>query len=315
MRHRGFSLVELLVVVAIIAALVGLVVPAVQQARSAARRAGCQNNLRQIGIAFHAYHGAKQAFPFASGRPRSGSVTHKEHTHAHEAGEVDGFIRPQSWAITILPYVEEAALAAVYERYCLACPPEDQPADVVAARLPLYNALSAAPGGLDFAALLGPGPAAPDAARRRDDWCFPSPAPPAAFTGVLVPEGLGWNEEGSSYVRSIAAKPVRMTGVSDGLSHTLAVAESGDYSFDEGYVWQPPRYSWPYVADVGRYVRFGLGAGATPVEASLKPRSRLAGGVVQALAGDTSVRSLAEAIEPAVLAALVSRAGGDRAAE
>jgi hypothetical protein len=104
-------------------------------------------------------------------------VTHKEHTHAHEAGEVDGFIRPQSWAITILPYVEEAALAAVYERYCLACPPEDQPADVVAARLPLYNALSAAPGGLDFAALLGPGPAAPDAARRRDDWCFPSPAP------------------------------------------------------------------------------------------------------------------------------------------
>lgn len=315
MPRRGFSLVELLVVVAILAALVGLVVPAVQQARTAARRAGCQNNLRQIGIAFHTSHDVKQAFPFASGRPRTGSVAHKEHTHAHAEGEVDGFVRPQSWAITILPFVEEAALAAIYDRYCLACPPEDQPADVVAARLPLYNSLSAAPGGLDFAALLGPGPAEPDAARRLDGWCFPSPAPPEAFTGILVPEGLGWNAAGSGYVRGIAAKPVRMTAVSDGLSNTLALAESGDYSFDDGLAWQPPRYSWPYVSDVGRYLRLGLGVGATPLETSLKPRSRLAGGVVQALAGDTSVRSLDEATDPAVLTALVSRAGGDRAGQ
>ena len=311
--HRpGFSLVELLVIVAIIAALVGLVVPAVQQARTAARRAGGQNSLRQIGIALHTHHGVKQVFPFASGRPRAGSVTHKEHTHAHAEGELDGFIRPQSWAITILPFVEEVTLAAIYERYCLACPPEDQPADVVAARLPLYNALSAVPGGLDFAALLGPGPAVPDAAQRIDNWCFPSPALPGAFTGILVPEGLGWNADGSGYVRSMAAKPVRMTAVSDGLSNTLALAESGDYSFDDGHAWLPPRYSWPYVNDVGRYARNGLGVGATPVETSLKPRSRLTGGVVQALAGDTSVRSLAEAIDPAVLTALVSRAGGDR---
>ena len=315
-NHRpGFSLVELLVVVAIIATLVGLAVPAVQQARTAARRAGCQNNLRQIGIALHTHHGAKQAFPFASGRPRAGSVEHKEHTHAHEAGEVDGAIRPQSWAITILPFVEEAALAAIYERYCLACPPEDQPADVVAARMPLYNSLTAVPGGLDFAALLGPGPAAPDVSRRDDDWCFPSPAPPDAFTGILVPEGLGWNDEGSGYIRSIAAKPVRMTAVSDGLSRTLALAESGDYSFDDGRSWLPPRYSWPYVCDVGRYCRNGLGLGPTPIETSLKPRSRLAGGVVQTLAGDASVRPLAEAIDPAVFTALVSRAGGDRAAD
>lgn len=315
MRRQGFSLVELLVVVAIVAVLVGLVLPAVQQVRTAARRVGCQNNLRQIGTAFHAHHGAKQAFPFASGRPRTGSVSHKEHTHAHEAGEVDGFIRPQSWAITILPFIEEAALAAIYDRYCLACPPEEQPADVVAARLPLYNALSAAAGGLDFAALLGPGPAAADPARRLTGWYFPAPVPAAAFTGVLVPEGLGWADDGSGYAAPIATRAVRMLAVTDGLSRTLALAESGDYSLDAGLTWQPPRYSWPHGSDVGRYVRLGLGDGGGPLELSLKPRSRLAGGVVQALAGDTSVRSLAAAIDPAVLEAAVSRAGGEPAAE
>lgn len=316
-RHhppRGFSLVELLASVAIVGTLAGLTVPAVLQARTAARRTACQNNLRQVGLALHAHHDARQTFPFASGRPRAGSVAHKEHTHAHDEGEIDGFIRPQAWSITILPYVEERSLAAIYERYCLACPPEEQPADVVAARLPLYNSLSAAAGGLDFAALLGPGPTTADPSRRLEGWYFAEPVPATAFTGVLVPEGLGWRESGG-YATPVAARPVRMTAVVDGLSRTLVVAESGDYSTDDGRTWQPPRYSWPYVSDVGRYVRHGLGQGGGPLAASLKPRSRLPGTVVQALAGDASVRPLEEAIDATVLAALVSRAGGEVAGE
>lgn len=71
--RRGFTLIELLVVIAIIAVLIALLLPAVQQAREAARKTQCQNNMKQIGIALQNYHDQSRQFPMGSSRDMPGS--------------------------------------------------------------------------------------------------------------------------------------------------------------------------------------------------------------------------------------------------
>ena len=133
MRHpRGFTLIELLVVIAIIAVLVALLLPAVQQAREAARRSQCRNNLKQLGLAFHNYHSTHNIFP---------------------PGYVAGAAYPAttngwSWCAQLLPFLDETP---VYHSINFQLPVE-HPSNLRAgsAKLPVFLCATDQTGSGDF---------------------------------------------------------------------------------------------------------------------------------------------------------------------
>jgi prepilin-type N-terminal cleavage/methylation domain-containing protein len=88
MRERGFTLIELLVVIAIIAILIALLVPAVQKVRAAAARTQCVNNLKQMGLGMHNFHGAYKVLPYCR-------------TGGHE--------QDNTWAVILLPFIDQGS--------------------------------------------------------------------------------------------------------------------------------------------------------------------------------------------------------------
>ncbi|QDT49021.1 DUF1559 domain-containing protein [Symmachiella dynata] len=106
-RVKGFTLIELLVVIAIIAILIALLLPAVQQAREAARRTQCRNNLKQLSLAMHNYHDVYGSFPPGLIADPCDDMCATQFPGAGYAGnDTDGF----SWGAYLLPYVEQTAL-------------------------------------------------------------------------------------------------------------------------------------------------------------------------------------------------------------
>ncbi len=97
--RRGFTIVELLVVIAIIGGLIGLLLPAVQAAREASRRASCQNNLRQIGIALTHFQEARKTFPIGC-----------------KGCQTSPYLQ-LAWSAYVLPYLEQQAASQLFDEH------------------------------------------------------------------------------------------------------------------------------------------------------------------------------------------------------
>ncbi|APZ90947.1 DUF1559 domain-containing protein [Fuerstiella marisgermanici] len=104
--RRAFTLIELLVVIAIIAILIALLLPAVQQAREAARRTQCKNNLKQWGLALHNYHDVTNTFPAAL-------INSARYNNAAFYSN-GNFVKNTTGWVMLLPYIEQGNL---YEAY------------------------------------------------------------------------------------------------------------------------------------------------------------------------------------------------------
>ncbi len=130
----GFTLVELLVVIAIIGVLVALLLPAVQAAREAARRAGCQNNLHQLAIAVANFEGAHHGQ-----LPPSGLVDDPTNYNPPSWEPRSG--KMMSWVVLILPYIEETAIADAFDmdRDCLHQPTDPQATPITSMLCPSDN--------------------------------------------------------------------------------------------------------------------------------------------------------------------------------
>lgn len=221
-RIRGLTLVELLVVIAIIGILIGLLLPAVQAAREAARRMHCCNNLKQIGIALHSYHGVYGAFPPGN--------------HAETAGVCPGDQRPgvdypsedrANWMILILPYMEEKPLYDTYDRDSYNEAPQNQ--TLRETTISAYVCPSDLRTDELTTPAFGPGSA----------WGLNVPYMPGSYRGVSGRSdgcmfldwslSVGYPREWRGALHMVGAldfREERMADILDGTSNTLMVGES-----------------------------------------------------------------------------------------
>ncbi len=302
-RSKGFTLIELLVVIAIIATLVAILLPAVQQAREAARRSTCKNNLKQIGLALHNYHDTFNRLPAGLTSPG--------------VPEKPGW----GWGASILPQLEQGALfdalrvGDVPLRSLYTTTATDQVRALLQAPIPVYRC---------------PSDVMPEL--NSNDWGHPSTGRPfkvatSNYTGMGEHEGQVFAYSGSGprwrgvfYFESYT----KFSDITDGLSNTIFINErdGGPAANGQNFraaVWigSGSRSSNEWWAVGSNLSRGDLGinvdyAAAGQNENLGKGISSLHKGGAQVLLGDGGVRFLSESMDiDGTLSRLCRRSDGE----
>ncbi len=290
---HGFTLVELLVVIAIVGVLVALLLPAVQAARGSARRTSCANQLRQLGLAIHAYESQHGAFPAAAS------------LHAQER------LPSISWRVLILPHIEESAL---FER--IGTTPDGGARDWSAQTVAI--ALFACPSA----------PAQPDNPLLLKESKYYGVAGAPRAGGYLDLEDAQCGDLSNNGIFT-PIRRTRIAKIEDGTSNTLAIGER-EFSFHDwmtGAIWRdsPPtricsfaasNIRYPINADRG-YWGYFVGDLEAPAGAPKKMLlndlnfGSLHSGGAQFCFGDASVHFLRDDIDFTVFEDLATIAGGE----
>jgi prepilin-type N-terminal cleavage/methylation domain-containing protein len=305
-RRRAFTLIELLVVIAIIAILIALLLPAVQQAREAARRTQCKNNLKQMGLALHNYESSTNVFPPActnllTGGAGTGGIW------SYSASAMPP-LHLHSFASLILPYIDASTVYNKINYNVSALHPNN--AAIAELVLPFYKCPSFA--GQDFTTSTLYTAIAPRFAIRN-------------YAGMGVTTVfLSQTPDGAMY----AGKSTKIRDITDGTSNTLHIAETKE---QDASVWidgssaslSATTFRSPGVVGTRNSINDG-GNGVAPnpqpyfmvlapgsgIQSNFGPSSMHVGGAHHLMC-DGSVRFLSENLALLTYQYLTTRAGND----
>jgi len=305
-RESAFTLIELLVVIGIVALLMSLLLPAVQKVRAAADRMRCSNNLKQLGIALHHFHGDHSVFP-ASGWTTVGP--------GNRAGKYVG------WRALILPYVEQDNVGKQYSTQVHWW--EEPNLSLTATPIPLFLCPSTA----DRPQVLTAVPKSP-----RPALTFPQPARGTDYEAIMgvaaSVDPVLYGTQGGNRSVMFRNSAVPISQIYDGSSNTIMVVECAarplvyrgrvarpDLPNDQGICWADSEggFSLDGCNEDGSLQ--GLGPILTPRAINAtnenEPYAFHTGGA-NFLFGDGHVRFIRESVELRTFAALCTRKGGEQ---